>query len=300
MKPSKPILAVGSIALDSLETVNGNETDILGGSLTYFALSASLFCKPSVLGVVGKDFPLAGWKLLKDKNIDINNIEVKPGKTFRWGGRYNKDYSARETLFTDLGVFGDFSPIIKNNYKNADFLFLGNIQPDLQLSVAEQMSSAKTVVCDTMNLWIDLSLERLYDVLSLVDIFLLNDEEALQITSRHNLSHAADALHDRGPSVVIIKQGAKGSLLSWENKKLQLPVFPIKTLIDPTGAGDSFAGGLIGHLAVNGKNSLIEAVAAGSAIASFTVSQFGVRGLLNIKPAEIEARKQFILKSINQ
>lgn len=298
MTATKPILAVGSIALDSLETIEGNRTEIIGGSSTYFGLAAKLFAPVSLVGVVGDDFPQEGWDLLSNTNIDVKNIQIQPGTTFRWGGRYNNDYSHRETLFTNLGVFEKFQPSILDNYKKADFLFLGNIQPDLQLNVASQMESVKTIVCDTMNLWIDLCPDKLWDVLKKVDIFLLNDEEAIQLTGKKNLSEAANQLLQSGPSVVIIKQGANGALLTYDDVSVQIPVFPIKSLIDPTGAGDSFAGGFIGHLVNSGSNDLIEAVITGAAIASFTVSGFGVEGLLEANIDSLQNRKNIIRESM--
>ena len=298
MSATKPILAVGSIALDSLETIEGNRTEIIGGSSTYFGLAAKLFAPVSLVGVVGEDFPQEGWNLLSNTNIDVKNIQIQPGTTFRWGGRYNNDYSHRETLFTNLGVFEKFEPSILENYKKADFLFLGNIQPDLQLNVANQMESVKTIVCDTMNLWIDLCPDKLWDVLKRVDVFLLNDEEAVQLTAKKNLSEAANQLLQSGPRVVVIKQGANGALLTYDDVSVQIPVFPIKSLIDPTGAGDSFAGGFIGHLVNSGSNDLIEAVITGAAIASFTVSGFGVEGLLEANIDSIQNRKNIIRESM--
>ena len=298
MSATKPILAVGSIALDSLETIEGNRTEIIGGSSTYFGLAAKLFAPVSLVGVVGEDFPQEGWNLLSNTNIDVKNIQIQPGTTFRWGGRYNNDYSHRETLFTNLGVFEKFQPSILENYKKADFLFLGNIQPDLQLNVASQMESVKTIVCDTMNLWIDLCPDKLWDVIKKVDIFLLNDEEAIQLTGKKNLSEAANQLLQSGPRVVVIKQGANGALLTYDDVSVQIPVFPIKSLIDPTGAGDSFAGGFIGHLVNSGSNDLIEAVITGAAIASFTVSGFGVEGLLEANIDSIQNRKNIIRESM--
>ena len=300
MTTSKPILAVGSIALDSLETIEGNRTEILGGSSTYFGLAANLFSSVSLVGVVGDDFPQKGWDLFSNNNIDINNIQVEPGKTFRWGGRYNNDYSNRETLFTNLGVFEKFQPSILEDYKKTDFLFLGNIQPDLQLNVAKQMDNAKTIVCDTMNLWIDLCPDRLWDVVKSVDMFLLNEEEAIQLTNKTNIYDAANQLLENGPSVVIIKLGGNGALLSFNDVRVQIPVFPINKLIDPTGAGDSFAGGFIGHLVNHGKDDLIEAVITGAAVASFTVSGFGIDSLLEADIDSIDARKNIIRASMEK
>ena len=300
MKTSKSILAVGSLALDSLETIEGNRTEILGGSSTYFGLAANLFSPISLVGVVGDDFPQEGWDLFSSNNIDIKNIQVEPGKTFRWGGRYNDDYSSRETLFTELGVFEKFQPSILDDYKKTDFLFLGNIQPDLQLNVTKQMDETKIIVCDTMNLWIDLCPDRLWDVIKSVDMFLLNDQEAIQLTNKADIYDAANQLLENGPSVVIIKQGSNGALLSYDDVRIQIPVFPIDKLIDPTGAGDSFAGGFIGHLANHGNDDLIEAVITGAAVASFTVSGFGVDGLLEANIDSICARKNIIRTSMEK
>jgi sugar/nucleoside kinase (ribokinase family) len=300
MKTSKSILAVGSLALDSLETIEGNRTEILGGSSTYFGLAANLFSPVSLVGVVGDDFPQEGWDLFSSNNIDIKNIQVEPGKTFRWGGRYNDDYSSRETLFTELGVFEKFQPSILDDYKKTDFLFLGNIQPELQLNVTKQMDNTKIIVCDTMNLWIDLCPNRLWDVIKSVDMFLLNDEEAIQLTNKTDIYDAANQLLQNGPSVVVIKQGSNGALLSYDDVRIQIPVFPIDKLIDPTGAGDSFAGGFIGHLTNHRNDDLIEAVITGAAVASFTVSGFGVDGLLEADINSIYARKNIIRTSMEK
>ena len=290
----KNILAVGSIALDSLETINGNRDDVLGGSATYFGVAASLFAPVSIVGVVGNDFPQSGWDLFSKFHIDTSNVDIQSGTTFRWGGTYSDDYSTRSTRFTELGVFESFSPKIDDNYHSPYFVFLGNIQPELQLQVASQIKNAKYVVCDTMNLWIDISKDSLWDVIKAVDMFLLNDEEALQLTGLASIETAADELLAHGPSVVIIKQGGNGALLAYKTKKVHVPVFPIDKLVDPTGAGDSFAGGFIGHLVNHGESDLLEAVITGSAVASFTVSDFGVKGLVDASISEIEHRKTVI------
>lgn len=296
----KNILAVGSIALDSLETINGNRDEVLGGSATYFGIAASFFAPVSVVGIVGNDFPQSGWDLFSKFQIDTSNVDVEPGTTFRWGGTYSDDYSTRSTRFTELGVFEKFSPKIDDNYHSSHFVFLGNIQPELQLQVAAQIKNAKYVVCDTMNLWIDLSKDRLWDVIKTVDMFLLNDEEALQLTGLSNIETAADELLAHGPSVVIIKQGGNGALLAYKTEKIHVPVFPIDKLVDPTGAGDSFAGGFIGHLVNSGESDLLEAVITGSAVASFTVSDFGVNGLVDASVSEIEHRKAVIRNSVKK
>jgi sugar/nucleoside kinase (ribokinase family) len=298
MTTTKSIIAVGSIALDTLETIEGNRTEILGGSATYFGLAANLFSPLCLVGVVGEDFPQEGWDLFSSKNIDTNNIQKESGKTFRWGGRYSDDYSARDTLFTELGVFDKFQPTILDAYKTTQYLFLGNIQPELQLSVTAQMDEVQTVVCDTMNLWINLCPERLWDVVKSVDIFLLNDEEAIQFTHKTDIYDAANQLLEKGPSVIVIKQGSSGALLAYRDVRVHIPVFPIDKLIDPTGAGDSFAGGFIGHLVNHKNDDFVEAVITGSAVASFTVSGFGVDGLLEANMDSIQKRKDIIRASM--
>jgi len=293
-KSNLPLLAVGSIALDSLQTHQGSCENVLGGSATYFGLAARLFSPVSIVGVVGQDFPKPFWDLYAQRKIDTHNIQTCEGKTFRWGGKYNEDYTTRETLFTELGVFEKFQPIISEDYTAPNFLFLGNIQPDLQLNVAAQMKNVKTIVCDTMNLWIDLCPDRLWGVVELVDVFLLNDEESLQLTGCKTIYDAADKLLAAGPSIVIIKRGGQGSLLANQQERIEVPVYPIDRLVDPTGAGDSFAGGFIGSLIQQKNNNLTEAVVTGTAVASFTVSDFGTKGLLQADPDKIDDRKNII------
>ncbi len=296
MNDTKPILAVGSIALDSLETHDGSRREILGGSATYFSISASLFAPVRLVGVVGDDFPESGWKLLKSRGIDLTNVQIIPGKTFRWGAKYSDDFSTRDTLFTELGVFESFQPDIVDGYRDTPFLFLGNIQPELQMSVSGMVPGAELVICDTMNLWIDCNVEKLKSVLKKVNIFLLNDEEAFQLSGEENIYSAADCLLDMGPRAVVIKQGAKGALLAGSFGKIHVPVYPYVNVVDPTGAGDTFAGGLIGHISRHGTDDLTEAVITGAAVASYTVSGFGLEGILQATNDSIEERRNIIKK----
>jgi len=292
---SNNITVVGSIALDSLETPKGNREALLGGSAMYFSLSASLFSKVELIGIVGTDFPENGWETLKSKNIDYTNIEIKEGKTFSWGGRYSDDYSTRDTLFTELGVFETYKPVIKNSSNENGILFLANIHPSLQLDVLRQMKSKiSMVVSDTMNLWIDIDLEGVKEVISKSNIFLLNDEEAMQLTGITDMIEAGQAIQDMGPETVIIKLGGEGSLLIEKDECFHVPCVPGVDVYDPTGAGDSFAGGLIGFISQNGFNNKKDALIYASAIASFTVSDFGINKLLNLNFDDVNTRVKII------
>ena len=286
---SNSILTIGSIALDTIYTKNQHRENILGGSASYFSIAASYFKKVNVLGVVGNDFPQKYWDLYKRFNINTDNVEIKQGNTFKWGGKYSDDYNSRETLFTELGVFENYTPIVDKSVQNSKFIFLGNIHPDMQMSVIEKASSEQFIILDTMNLWIDISLESLRNVISKTNMFLLNDEEAFLLTNKNTIEDAAELLMKMGPEIVIIKKGSLGSYLydKQKNIKINIPAFQVNDVIDTTGAGDSFAGGFVGNLE---KTNIVDAIVAGSAIASFTVSEFGVNGLININHKELEYR----------
>jgi sugar/nucleoside kinase (ribokinase family) len=277
----KPILAVGSIALDTLETVHGNRNEILGGSATYFAAAAGLLAPVKLVGVVGNDFPQAGWDLFQSRSINTDNVLRQNGVTFRWGGRYSPDYSTRDTLFTELGVFENFQPEINETDKSTPLVFLGNIQPDLQSNVACETSTAEYIVMDTMNLWIDLFPEKLREVFGLAQILLINHEEAEQVTGKSDIGAAATALLDAGPEIVVIKQGADGAYLAQGDYRLSVPVYPVDKVIDPTGAGDSFAGGFMAYLSLHANPDFLDAVVFGSAMASFCVEGFSVEALMS-------------------
>ena len=285
----RSIFTIGSIALDTIYTKNEHRENILGGSASYFSIAASYFRKVNVLGVVGNDFPKKYWDLYNKFEINTDNIEVKDGATFRWGGKYSDDYNSRDTLFTELGVFENYTPIINESLYESQFIFLGNIHPDMQMSIINKSKPNQIIILDTMNLWIDISLDSLKNVIKHTDIFLLNDEEALLLTKEKNIENAAKVLMDMGPEIIVIKKGSLGSYLfdAKNNITANIPAFPISNVVDTTGAGDSFAGGFVGNLE---KNNIINSVIAGSAIASFTVSEFGVNGLINITKEDIKNR----------
>ena len=289
MKDSKEILAVGSIAFDSIKTSKGNRDKILGGSCTYFSVAASYYTKTSIIGVVGNDFSDEEWSIFKKYNINTNSVEIMPGNTFSWGGEYNEDYSNRETLFTHLGVFENFQPKIKTNYLNP-ILYLGNIQPELQLDVISKINSPYLIAADSMNLWIDLYPNKVWELISKVNIFFINDEEAKQLTNQKNLEHIADILTNHGPEIVIIKMGGAGALIAYNNKKTYISVVPNTQVFDPTGAGDSFAGGTLGFMACNGIGDPVKAALHGTAIASYTVSGFGLENLYQINKDDLNQK----------
>ena len=274
------ILNIGSVAFDSLEIQGKNYDQIIGGSSTYFSLASSLYTNISISAVVGEDFPEEMINLFKDKHINLDNFIVESGQTFHWGGKYSDDLLTRETKFTHLGVFEHFSPNIKDSEKFEGYLYLGNIQPSLQLSIINQVQGAKKIISDTMNLWIDISNDALWDVIRKTDFFLLNDEEAKQLTKQESLIDASKELLMSGPEYVIIKQGAVGSTIFSKDLNINIPSNNNVIAKDPTGAGDSFAGGMVGYLAESQSNEIVDAVIQGTALASFTVSDIGINGLL--------------------
>lgn len=293
MQDSKKILAVGSIAYDSIQTPKGNRERILGGSCTYFSVAASSYTTVDIIGIVGKDFDTESWNIFKKYNINTKNVEIADGKTFSWGGIYNNDYSKRDTLFTELGVFENFIPNIDSNIKNP-ILYLGNIQPQLQLDVISKVKAPYLIAADSMNLWIDLFPYKVKELISKVDLFMLNDEEAQQLTNKTNLEDIADDLLNLGPKIIIIKKGGKGSLLAYKNKKISIPVVPNTPLYDPTGAGDSFAGGVLGYISIHGLENPVDAVIHGTAVASYTVSGFGLENLYKLREDDLNKKIQQI------
>ena len=282
MQDSKKILAVGSIAFDSIKTPNGNRDKIIGGSCTYFSVAASHYTEVSIIGVVGNDFQKQHWDLFKKYNINTQSVTIEDGKTFSWGGEYNHDYSHRETLFTNLGVFENFKPMIKRHF-NQPILYLGNIQPELQLDVINKVKSPHLIAADSMNLWIDLFPNDVMKLIKKVDIFLLNDEEAMQLCGHDNLDKIVNEFLSYGPKIVIIKMGSKGSLIGFGNKIIRISCVPNVKVVDPTGAGDSFAGGVLGYIAQYGLDDPVKAAMHGTAVASFTVSAFGLEKLYDVK-----------------
>ena len=291
------ILAVGSIAIDSIKTIKGNQNNLIGGSASYFSLSASKFAKVRVVGVVGDDFPKDGWEMFENNNIDVSNIQIKHGKTFTWGGEYSVDYSSRETLYTNLGVFEGFSPLINSVGLQSKYIFLGNIQPYLQLQVKNQIKKNSFIICDTMNLWIDNNYEELLNVISNIDVFMLNEEEAKQLTNMDTVSSAGNHLLRYGPKAIIVKMGEDGAILFDGNNEILIPSVPNITVCDPTGAGDSFAGGFVGYISKHGVGDLVGAVINGTAIASFAVEGFGLSELKKATQNKINSRIK-LLRSV--
>ncbi len=291
------ILIVGSLAFDDIETPFGRSDNTLGGSSTYLALSASYFTDSiQMVGVVGSDFEEKHFELLHSKNIDTKGVQmVEGGKTFRWAGRYHYDMNTRDTLDTQLNVFADFDPVVPQQYRNAEFVCLGNIDPELQLKVLDQIKKPKLVILDTMNFWIEGKPEELKKTLEQVDIFILNDSEARLLSGDPNLVKSARIIRQMGPKTLIIKKGEHGALLFTDNGIFAAPAFPLESIYDPTGAGDTFAGGFIGHLSrceTITDTEMRRAVLYGSAMASFCVEKFGTEKIAALNLLEIEDRYQ--------
>ena len=287
------ILTVGSIAIDELHTPKGSEKNILGGSATFFSIAAAKYSPVKLIGIVGDDFPKEGWNLFQKYNINTELVTIKKGETFNWGGKYSNDYSKRETLYTNLGVFENFSPNVPPSI-DTEYLYLGNIQPSLQLDVINKVKNKKRIVSDTMNLWIDLDVDGLWSVIEKSDIFLLNDEEAMELTNKTDLNEITKILLDAGPEIVIIKKGSKGALLAQNDNTIDIPVYDKINLFDPTGAGDSFAGGLVGYFSKYGENNLEDALIHATVTASYTVSDFGVKGLISSSEDSFEERCKYL------
>ena len=287
------VLVVGSVALDSVETPFGKADDVLGGSATFFSASASHLTKVSVVGVVGSDYPIEKLDPLKKRGVDFSGLERAEGTSFRWRGRYRHDLNSAETLETHLGVFSHFSPKIPEKLNSSPSPFLANIDPRLQLDVLQQVKKPKLVACDTMNFWIQ---SRRADILALlehVDLVTLNDSEARQLTEKANLVQAAQWIMARGPRHVIIKKGEHGAFMFTEKSIFFAPAFPLENVFDPTGAGDSFAGGFFGYLAATGDLSeanMRRAVIYGSVMGSFAVEKFSIERLMTVTRAEINQR----------
>ena len=294
------LLIVGTVAFDAIETPFGKTDKILGGAATYIGLSASFFnLQSAIVSVVGDDFPQEHLDLLTSRNIDISGIEiVKGGKTFFWSGLYHNDLNSRDTLVTELNVLADFQPKVPQNFKDADVVMLGNLHPLVQSSVLDQMEiTPKLVVLDTMNFWMDCALPELLDVIKRVDVITINDEEARQLSGEYSLVKAAAKIHTLGPKYVVIKKGEHGALLFHNNEVFFAPALPLEEVYDPTGAGDTFAGGFSGYIAQsenisfeNMKNGIIY----GSNLASFCVEKFGTERVVSLEENEVNQRlKQF-------
>jgi sugar/nucleoside kinase (ribokinase family) len=295
------VLVVGSVALDSVETPFGKADDALGGSGTFFSASASHFTPVQLVGIVGSDYPVDKLKPLAERGVDLAGLEHAPGKSFRWRGRYRHDLNSAETLETHLGVFSNFMPKIPEQFRNAPFVFLGNIDPRLQIDVLQQVKKPKLVACDTMNFWIESRRPELIELLKQVDIVTLNDGEARQLTEQANLVKAARWIMDMGPKHVVIKKGEHGAFLFSGDSIFFAPAFPLEAVFDPTGAGDSFAGGFIGYLARTADLSeeiMRRAVIYGCAMGSFAVEKFSIDRLLEIGRDDINARVKDLRKLV--
>jgi len=287
------ILVVGSVAIDSVETPFGRGENILGGSATYFSTAASFFTDVNLVAVVGDDFPPEHIDFLKSRNIDLRGLKQEAGKTFHWKGRYGFDLNEAQTLDTQLNVFQTFRPQIPAEYAEAEYLILANIDPELQLEVLEQVKSPRVIACDTMNFWISSKPEALKQVIARVDFFIINEGEARQLTGEVNLVKAARAILAMGAKNLIIKRGEYGVLLFSGDAIFAAPAYPLENVFDPTGAGDTFAGGFMGYLASTGnlsEGSVRQAIIFGSVMASFNVEDFSLDRLRTLQYGEIDAR----------
>jgi len=292
------LLIVGTVAFDAIETPFGKTDKILGGAATFISLAASQFeVDSSIVSVVGGDFPLSYLELLNTKNIKTNGIEiVEDGKTFFWKGKYYNDMNTRDTLITELNVLADFNPVVPDDFKDTDFLMLGNLHPTVQMEVIKQIPERpKLVVLDTMNFWMDNAWDELMEVIKKIDVITINDEEARQLSGQYSLVKAAKRIYEMGPKYVIIKKGEHGALLFHDEKIFFAPALPLEEVFDPTGAGDTFAGGFIGYLASTRDISfenMKRAIIYGSNLASFSVEKFGTRRMEDLSKKEVLDRLQ--------
>jgi sugar/nucleoside kinase (ribokinase family) len=292
------LLVIGSVAFDAIETPFGKTDKIVGGAATYASLAASYFCnKVKIVAVVGDDFPQSEIEVFGKHHIDIEGLQVKKGeKSFFWSGKYHNDMNSRDTLVTELNVLGDFDPIIPDSYQNCEFLMLGNLSPQVQQTVIKRLKNRpKLIVMDTMNFWMDIALSDLLETIKQIDVLTINDAEARQLSGEYSLVKAAQKILTMGPKFIIIKKGEHGALLFGEGKIFSAPALPLEEVFDPTGAGDTFAGGFIGYMAKIGTvnfNNMKNAIIYGSALASFCVEKFGTERLKNLTEQEIAARVQ--------
>lgn len=295
---AKSVCVVGSVALDNVETPNGNADNVLGGACSYFSVGASFFAPVNLVGVVGRDFPEAERRFLVERGINIEGLEETVGDTFRWHGRYHENMNIRDTLDLKLNVFESFQPKLPESYRSSEFVFLANIQPTLQADVLSQLDAPQYVGADTMDHWINTAPKELRTLLSQVDLLSINDSEAMLLAGESNVVRAARKILAMGPRHLIVKRGEYGALQFSENEIFAVPAFPLENVVDPTGAGDSFAGGLFGSLAADGEvtsMTLRRAIVYGTVVASFTVEDFGLTRLKALERDEIDARyRQFM------
>ncbi len=287
------ILVVGSVALDRIETPFGRVDEIIGGAAVHFSAAASLLAPVQLVGVIGEDYPMEQLDFLRSRGVDLAGLERREGRSFRWGGRYHYDMNTRDTLHTELGVFAEFRPDLPETFRSARWVFLGNIDPSLQLRVLDQIDSPALVACDTMNYWISGTPETLLEVIGRIDMITLNDEEARQLSGVSNLARAARWIQARGPRYVVIKKGEHGAVLFCDDEIFFAPGYPLEDVVDPTGAGDAFAGGIFGYLASCGRlvpADLRRAVIFGCALGSFACESFGPDRLRTLTRGEIGER----------
>ncbi len=287
------ILSVGSVALDAVDTAAGSVDGVIGGSAVFFSAAASLLAPVRVVGVVGDDYPLAQLRFLRDRGVDLAGLARLPGESFFWAGRYSDDFRSRETTLTRLGVFAAFDPTVPPAHRDSEIVFLGNIDPELQLGVLDQVRSPKLVAADTMNYWIERTPDALAQVLSRLDVLLVNDEEARQLAGEDDLAAAAAWIRRRGPARVVVKLGEDGAVVFADGWTFSCPACPVARLVDPTGAGDAFAGGLLGHLARTGSigaAALRRAAMYGTATGSYAVEAFSVDRFRTLSLRELEDR----------
>lgn len=290
------LLTVGSVAFDAIETPFGKTDKIIGGAGTYIAIASSFYNNDQkIISVVGEDFPSEMLEKLKQRNLDIEGLQIKEGeKTFFWSGRYHNDMNARDTLVTELNVLEHFDPIVPESYQGVDYLMLGNLSPQVQKTVIERLEKRpKLIAMDTMNFWMDIALDDLKATLKLIDVLIINDEEARQLSGEYSLVKAANVIRDMGPKYLIIKKGEHGALLFHESKMFFAPALPLEEVFDPTGAGDTFAGGFMGYIASTDDFSfenMKRAIINGSALASFCVEEFGTERIANITNKDLEER----------
>ena len=290
------LLIVGTVAFDAIETPFGKTDKILGGAATYISLSASQFgVRSGIISVVGGDFPASYFKKLNARDICTEGVEIiEHGKTFFWSGKYQNDLNVRDTLTTDLNVLANFNPVVPDKFKDCEFLMLGNLHPDIQMDVIKQIPERpKLVVLDTMNFWMDNTLDKLKEVLTKIDVITINDEEARQLSGEYSLVRAAQKIYEMGPRYVVIKKGEHGALLFHKEQVFFAPALPLEEVFDPTGAGDTFAGGFMGHLTKTGDISfenMKRAVISGSNLASFCVEKFGTERMEDLTSEEIMTR----------
>ena len=290
------LLVIGSVAFDAIETPFGKTDKIIGGAATYISLASSYFTNPiNLVAVVGDDFPADDIDMLRQHGVDTEGLQIKKGeKSFFWSGLYDNDMNSRDTLVTELNVLENFDPIIPDSYQKTDFLMLGNLSPDVQNTVIERIEKRpKLVALDTMNFWMDIALESLHKTLSKIDVLIINDEEARQLSGEYSLVKAAETIQKMGPKYLIIKKGEHGALLFHGTNVFFAPALPLEEVFDPTGAGDTFAGGFMGYIAKTGDISFANmkrAIIFGSAMASFCVEKFGTEKLIDLSQQEIDRR----------